>query len=186
MPRRRDASQKVRPVLTKESAPTAQQRSGREIPPSAHSCSTRGCRLGLGKIQLTIRPTLTGPRGRNLTMMSALVRHTFIQIPPQKKSRHFHPKTGSSTDIIDQIPFHPNTVSSKFISFNLVRFSWLPLSPAPSSPDPQIFALFFLFCAPFSLFFFSLSGGLLVELWPRVAAMDHPHCAFGLLWDHFL
>ena len=23
--------------------------------------------------------------------------------------------------------------------------------------------------------------GLLVELWPRVAAMEHPNCAFGLL-----
>ena len=29
------------------------------------------------------------------------------------------------------------------------------------------------------------SKSLLVELWPRVAAMDHPNCAFGLLWVSF-
>ena len=28
-------------------------------------------------------------------------------------------------------------------------------------------------------------GGLPVELWPRVAAMDHPNCAFGILWGQF-
>ena len=40
------------------------------------------------------------------------------------------------------------------------------------------------FTGPFSLF--SLSGGLLVGLWPRVAAMDHANCAFGLLWGHIV
>ena len=34
-----------------------------QSPPSAHSSSTRGCRLGKG--QLAVRPTLTGPPGRN-------------------------------------------------------------------------------------------------------------------------
>ena len=29
---------------------------------------------------------------------------------------------------------------------------------------------------------FPLLAGLLVELWPRVAAMDHPNCASGLFW----
>ena len=33
---------------------------------------------------------------------------------------------------------------------------------------------------------FSLSGGLLVELWSRAAAMDHLNCAFGLLLGHFV
>ena len=50
---------------------------------------------------------------------------------------------------------------------------------------PQDFAHFSPSPAPFSLFFFALGGGgggLLVELWPRVAAMDHPNCAFRLLW----
>ena len=42
---------------------------------------------------------------------------------------------------------------------------------------PKIFA-FFTFPAPFSIFF--ALGSLLVELWPPVAGMDHPNCAFGL------
>ena len=25
-----------------------------------------------------------------------------------------------------------------------------------------------------------------MELWPRVAAMDHPNCSFELLWAHFV
>ena len=38
---------------------------------------------------------------------------------------------------------------------------------------------------PIFAVFFSL-GGLFVELWPRVAAVDHPNCAFGLLWGYFV
>ena len=34
---------------------------------------------------------------------------------------------------------------------------------------------------PFSPLF-DFSRGLLVELWPRVPAMDHPNCAFGVFW----
>ena len=34
--------------------------------------------------------------------------------------------------------------------------------------------------------FFFLSEGLLVELWPRVGAMDFSNCAFGLVWGHFV
>ena len=32
----------------------------------------------------------------------------------------------------------------------------------------------------------SLSGSLLVEMWPRFRDMDHPKCAFGFLWGHFV
>ena len=51
--------------------------------------------------------------------------------------------------------------------------------------EAQHFALFFPSPAPFSLFFFFFLG-LLVELWSRTAAMDHPKCAFGLLWGHLV
>ena len=43
---------------------------------------------------------------------------------------------------------------------------------------------------PFSLFFPSWGAGgrwrrgLLVELLSRIAAIDHPKCAFGFLWGH--
>ena len=41
------------------------------------------------------------------------------------------------------------------------------------------------FSAFLSLFVLSsLSGGLLVELWPRFKAVAHPKCAFRLLWGH--
>ena len=33
---------------------------------------------------------------------------------------------------------------------------------------------------------FSLSGSLLVELWPRFKASTHPLCAFGFLWGNFV
>ena len=42
-------------------------------------------------------------------------------------------------------------------------------------------ATFRVFTLPINVRSFFLSGGLLVKLWPRVAAMDHPSCAFGLL-----
>ena len=46
----------------------------------------------------------------------------------------------------------------------------------------------------FSLFSFSRHNfhslfpllGLLVEVWPRFKAMDHPNCALGILWGHFV
>ena len=60
-----------------------------------------------------------------------------------------------------------------------------PKGGGPKGGGPRVkgqnFALFSPSPASFSLLF-SLSGGLHVELWPRVAAMDHPNCAFGLLW----
>ena len=63
---------------------------------------------------------------------SKKVRNSFIQIPPKTKiiQRHFHPKTGSSTDIFDHHKFHhpktvhPKTVSSisGFVQFHIVQF----------------------------------------------------------------
>ena len=32
----------------------------------------------------------------------------------------------------------------------------------------------------------SLSGGLIMELWPRFKAVAHPKCAFALLRGHFV
>ena len=52
--------------------------------------------------------------------------------------------------------------------------------PGPTSPGPPKMLLF-PSLTPFSLsVFLSLGRGLLVESWSRVAAMDHPNCAFGL------
>ena len=53
---------------------------------------------------------------------------------------------------------------------------------SPKVGEPNIPRFFFFLLSPI----FSLSGGLLVELWVRVVAMDHPDCASGLLWGHFV
>ena len=43
------------------------------------------------------------------------------------------------------------------------------------------------FSSPAANFVFpSLSGGLLVELWPQFKAVVHPKCAFELFWGHFV
>ena len=111
---------------------------------------------------------------------------------------HFHPKTVSSTDTFVQKLFHPKFFHPKSARNKRVRTQkdgdqkgWGPkpekVAPrrvrAPNMAPRRVGlegSAFFFPLPPHVSFFLPLSGGLLVEMWPRVAAVDNPNCAFGL------
>ena len=75
---------------------------------------------------------------------------------------------------VDELPaVNPNSISV----FQNGGASGFQLAGV-SGVGAQHFALFSPLPRYFRFFFLS-QGVFLVELWPRVAAMDHPNCAFG-------
>ena len=93
--------------------------------------------------------------------------------------KHCHPKTVSSNDNFVPNQFHPTNAKARRVGAQRVGARRGGTMRGGSS-----FFFFFLFRSIFR--FFSSLGCFLVDLWPRVAAMDHHNCEFGLLRGHFV
>ena len=113
------------------------------------------------------------------------VRHKDLALP-RGGGIHCHPETVSPKSVSTNDSFNQKNGRVETSKGGLAY--WGPegwgRTVGPQRVGPRNFA--FLITLPSRVRLFSLSKNLLVELWPRVVAMDHPNCAFGLFWGHFV